>query len=79
MSEEKEVEVEGLNEDNANMLLAAAVELDMPLDVVKTSSRGVFLVPESVAKKAGLAKEAPKKTAAKKTAAKKAAAPKPKE
>jgi hypothetical protein len=54
MSESKEVKVHGLTEDNANLLLAAAVELDLPIDVVKTSSHGHFLVPEDVAQQAGV-------------------------
>lgn len=78
MSEDKIVDVGPVTSDNATLLLAAATELGLPIEVVGTSSRGVFVVPASVAKKAGLKyegeqeeKAAAKKTAAKKTAAKK--------
>jgi hypothetical protein len=82
MSEEKEVRVEGLTEDNSNLLLAAAVELGQEIGVVKTSSHGYFIVPESVAKQAGLEPmveyqgDEETKPAAKKAAAKKTASPK---
>lgn len=66
MSEDKIVEVEGLTSDNATLLLAAAAELGLSSDVVATTSRDVFLVPESVAKKSGLVKPAAKKAAASK-------------
>jgi hypothetical protein len=54
MSTDKIVEVHGLTSDNATLLLAAAEELDLDQSVVATTSQGYFLVPEAVAKKAGL-------------------------
>jgi hypothetical protein len=54
MSESKIVEVEGLTSENATLLLAAAEELDLDQSVVATTSFGHFLVPEEVAKKAGV-------------------------
>lgn len=41
----------------AQSLLAAARSLDVDTSVVKTTSRGVFVVPEEVADKAGLSYE----------------------
>jgi hypothetical protein len=54
MTDQKIVEVEGITADNANLLLAAATELGLPVDVVATTSFGRFTVPEEVAKQAGL-------------------------
>lgn len=84
MSDETVV-VEGLASDDATLLLAAAEELGLPADVVRTSEDG-FVVPKAVHDKAygkrktsesssgaGSAKKAPaKKAPAKKAAAKKA-------
>lgn len=57
--------------DTATRLLAAADDLDLPVEVVATVSGG-FRVPAEVAKKAGVSSDAApvpaKKTAAKKTA-----------
>lgn len=60
------VEVEGVNEENAILLLAAAEELKLDPSVVRTTGEGYFLVPQEVADKAF----PPKKGAAKKAAAK---------
>lgn len=57
MSADNIVEVEGLTSDNATLLLAAAVELGLDQSVVSTTSFGRFLVPQSVAEKAGLKSE----------------------
>lgn len=63
-----EVEVKGLTPENAVLLIAAAESKGMSRDVVKTTGRGVFLVPEEVAKEAGLvddgskAEDKPKRT-----------------
>src|SRR6478736_2636999 len=54
MSTDNIVEVADLTSDNATLLLAAAEELDLDPSVVATTSHGHFLVPEDVAKKAGL-------------------------
>jgi hypothetical protein len=65
--------------DTATLLLAAAENLELAPGVVQTTSDGVFLVPEEVAKKAGLDTvddEAEDKAPAKKAAAKKSAAKK---
>jgi hypothetical protein len=51
---DKIVRVEGLTSDNATLLLAAAAELELDPSVVATTTDNVFLVPEEVAKKAGL-------------------------
>jgi hypothetical protein len=49
-----------INSDNAILLLAAAQELDLPVEVVETTSDGVFRVPQEVVDKAGLGgKKAP--------------------
>lgn len=45
--------------DTATLLLAAVEELDQDVHVVKVDSLGGFLVPEEVAKKAGLDSEHP--------------------
>lgn len=71
--------------DTATLLLASAQELELPADVVLTTSDGSFSVPEEVAKKAKVdydkdesdedeAEDEPKKPA--KKAAKKATAKK---
>jgi topoisomerase IA-like protein len=72
-----DVEIKGRSRDNAILLLAAATDLDLPASVVRTTTNG-YLVPEEIAKKAGLADEDSKseKPPAKKTAAKKATAKK---
>lgn len=74
----------GDNPSNTAVLLLAAVEeLGLDPGVVRSTTRGVFMVPEEVEAKAfgkEPAKKAPaKKAAAKKTAAKKVAAKKTKE
>lgn len=45
--------------DTATLLLAAAEEKDLPASVVTVSSLGGFLVPEEIAKAAGLDYEDP--------------------
>jgi hypothetical protein len=72
-----EVEVKGLNSENATLLLAAAEELGLPAHVVRTDGHGgSFFVPEEVANKADLGDESAKanKSTAKKATAKKATA-----
>lgn len=72
MSEAVKVPV---SRDNAILLLDAAEKLGHEARVVKTTTDGNFLVPEDVAKEAGLSGEdkpkAAKKTTARKRAAKK--------
>jgi hypothetical protein len=51
MSDEK-VQVDGLTQDNAILLLEAAEKLDLDASVVETTSDGHFLVPKEVADKA---------------------------
>lgn len=65
------IKVRGLNGDNATLLLAAAQELGLPADVVRTApTEGVFVVPAEVADKAGFDENGlPAKRAAKKAAA----------
>lgn len=73
-----DVQIEGRGRDKAILLLAAAEDLDLGPEVVRTTTNG-YIVPEKVANQAGLGEEKPKseppakKTAAKKTAAKKTA------
>lgn len=69
-----------IDRDSAVLLLAAAEELGLSADVVRTTSLGHFLVPEEVAEKAGFSgddasedSEAPKPAATKKAAVKAAA------
>jgi hypothetical protein len=50
---DKDIRVDA-SKDNAVLLLAAAEELELEAGVVRTTSDNVFIVPESVAKKAGL-------------------------
>lgn len=59
--------VEGLTQENAKALLAAAADLDQEAAVVRTASGG-FVVPEEVANKAFPPK---RQTAAEKKAAEK--------
>lgn len=68
-----DIVIDGRDQDKAVLLLAAAADLDLDASVVRTTSKG-YVVPDEVAKKAGLVKKAP----AKKTAAKKAAEAEPK-
>lgn len=70
-------------QETATLLLAAAEELGLDAYVVRTSSDGVFYVPDEVASKAKVEveddesdAEAEEKKPAKKTAAKKSAAKK---
>lgn len=49
-----DVQVNGQNAENAILLLEAAEKLDLAPGVVRTTSKGHFLVPEEVAKEAGL-------------------------
>lgn len=71
-----------MNSDNAVLLLEAAQKAEQAPDVVRTTSQGYFLVPEEIAKDAGVAvidesgEAAPKKAAAKKAPAKKTASAK---
>lgn len=77
---DKNVNVE-VSQDNAVLLLEAAQGLELDPSVVATTSFGHFVVPESVAKKAGLDYVDPdaddsddeEKPVAKKAAAKRAA------
>lgn len=50
----KTVRISGLKSETAILLLDAAQSLDLDASVVRTSSRGHFLVPEEVAKEAGV-------------------------
>lgn len=50
---DKDIRVDA-SRDNAVLLLAAAEELELDAGVVRTTSDNVFIVPESVAKKAGV-------------------------
>jgi hypothetical protein len=61
MSDEVEVEFGEKPDETAILLLAAAEELDLPADVVRTGG-GVFMVPEEVKEAAfGEKKKAAKK------------------
>lgn len=51
MSDEK-VQVDGMTQDNAILLLEAAEKLELDPSVVETTSDGHFLVPKEVADKA---------------------------
>ena len=74
------VKISGITSDNAILLLAAAEDLDLDASVVRTTSDGHFLVPEEVAKKAGIKADDDEDTKpAQKVAAKKAAAKKTEE
>lgn len=75
MSDEVIIPFDQKVNDNAVLLLAAAEELGLPADVVRTTE-GAFVVSQEVYDKAFGPREEEKKVPVKKTAAKKTAAKK---